>query len=101
MGQGLHTKVCQIVAKALNVPLNSVYISETATDKIPNASPTAASASSDLYGAAAADACNQLNDRLRPYREKMPGASFLVRCLFYKHMFMTTNSSIMSEVLMW
>jgi xanthine dehydrogenase/oxidase len=72
MGQGLHTKVCQIVAHELGVPLSSVHIAETATDKVPNASPTAASASSDMYGAAAADACAQLNARLAPYKEKLP-----------------------------
>ena len=75
MGQGLHTKVCQIVAQALGCPLSSVHIAETATDKVPNSSPTAASASSDMYGAAAADACAQINARLAPYREKMPGKS--------------------------
>lgn len=48
-------------------------------DKVPNASPTAASASSDMYGAAAADACRQLNERLQPFFDKMPGASFKVR----------------------
>jgi len=37
---------------------------------------TAASASSDMYGAAAVDACNQLNARLAPYKEKMPAATF-------------------------
>lgn len=77
MGQGLHTKVCQIVAHDLGVPLETVHISETATDKVPNATPTAASASSDLYGAAAADACAQLNARLAPYRQDFPDASFL------------------------
>ncbi len=77
MGQGLHTKVCQIVAHDLGVPLENVHISETATDKVPNATPTAASASSDLYGAAAADACAQLNARLAPYRQEYPDASFL------------------------
>ena len=77
MGQGLHTKVCQIVAHDLGVPLETVHISETATDKVPNATPTAASASSDLYGAAAADACAQLNARLAPYRQDSPDASFL------------------------
>ena len=76
MGQGLHTKVCQIVADALEIPLEKVHISETATDKIPNATPTAASASSDLYGAAAADACTQLQARLLPYRKENPDASF-------------------------
>ncbi|PSC76668.1 Xanthine dehydrogenase [Micractinium conductrix] len=76
MGQGLHTKVAQVVAHDLGIPLQDVYIAETATDKVPNASPTAASASSDMYGAAAADACAQLNGRLKPYYEKMPGKGF-------------------------
>ena len=52
MGQGLHTKVAQIAAQELGIPLSDVFIAETATDKVANASPTAASASSDLYGSA-------------------------------------------------
>lgn len=52
MGQGLHTKMAQIAAGSLGLPLSAVYIAETATDKVPNASPTAASASSDIYGGA-------------------------------------------------
>lgn len=54
MGQGLHTKVAQVAAASLGLPLGAIYIAETATDKVPNASPTAASASSDLYGGAGA-----------------------------------------------
>lgn len=77
MGQGLHTKVCQIVAQALGVPLHDVHIGETATDKVPNSSPTAASASSDMYGAAAADACAQLNARLAPFRGRLPSTASL------------------------
>ncbi|KAG1664511.1 hypothetical protein FOA52_007775 [Chlamydomonas sp. UWO 241] len=69
MGQGLHTKMCQVVAQALQVPLAKVFISETSTQTVPNASPTAASASSDMYGAALLDACRQLNERLAPFRE--------------------------------
>ncbi|XP_038698564.1 xanthine dehydrogenase 1-like isoform X2 [Tripterygium wilfordii] len=66
MGQGLHTKVAQIAASAFNIPLSSVFISETSTDKVPNASPTAASASSDMYGAAVLDACEQIIARMKP-----------------------------------
>lgn len=76
MGQGLHTKMVQITAQALSVPLDSVFISETATNTVANASATAASASSDLNGYAIANACAQLNERLQPYREKLgPEAS--------------------------
>lgn len=76
MGQGLHTKMTMIAAQALGVPLESVYISETATNTVANASPTAASAASDLNGYAIFNACKQLNERLAPYREKLgPGAT--------------------------
>lgn len=71
MGQGLHTKMTMIAAEALGVPLSSVFISETATNTVANASSTAASASSDLNGYAIFNACKELNDRLQPYREKL------------------------------
>jgi len=76
MGQGLHTKMCMIAAEALQVPQDSVFISETATNTVANTSSTAASASSDLNGYAIYNACTQLNERLAPYREKLgPDAS--------------------------
>ncbi|KAK3387486.1 molybdopterin binding aldehyde oxidase/xanthine dehydrogenase [Podospora didyma] len=76
MGQGLHTKMTMIAAQALGVPLEDVFISETATNTVANASATAASASSDLNGYAIYNACAQLNERLAPYREKLgPDAS--------------------------
>lgn len=71
MGQGLHTKMTQIAAQALGVPLDNVFISETGTNTVANASSTAASASSDLNGYAIYNACAQLNERLAPYREKL------------------------------
>jgi xanthine dehydrogenase/oxidase len=52
MGQGLHTKMIQVASRALNVPIENIHISETATDRVPNTSPTAASAGSDLNGMA-------------------------------------------------
>jgi len=76
MGQGLHTKMIMIAAEALKVPLENVYISETATNTVANSSSTAASASSDLNGYAIWNACEQINERLKPYREKLgPDAS--------------------------
>jgi xanthine dehydrogenase/oxidase len=70
MGQGLHTKMTMIAAEALGVPLQDVFISETATNTVSNTSSTAASASSDLNGYAIFNACKQINERLAPYREK-------------------------------
>lgn len=71
MGQGLHTKMTMIAAEALGVPLSDVFISETATNTVANTSSTAASASSDLNGYAIFNACDQLNERLQPYKEKL------------------------------
>ena len=71
MGQGLHTKMVMIAAEALGVPMEDVFISETATNTVANTSATAASASSDLNGYAVFNACEQLNKRLAPYREKL------------------------------
>lgn len=71
MGQGLHTKMVMIAAEALGVPMDAVFISETATNTVANTSATAASASSDLNGYAVYNACQELNERLKPYREKL------------------------------
>jgi len=64
MGQGLHTKICQVVALELGLDLESVRISATRTDKVPNTSPTAASSGADLNGMAARDAAIKLRERL-------------------------------------
>ncbi|QDY66433.1 xanthine dehydrogenase molybdopterin binding subunit [Glutamicibacter halophytocola] len=64
MGQGLHTKMLQVAATSLGVPLSSVRIAPTRTDKVPNTSATAASSGSDLNGGAVKDACEQIQGRL-------------------------------------
>lgn len=86
MGQGLHTKVAQIAASSFNIPLSSVFISETSTDKVPNATSTAASASSDLYGAAVLDACEQIKARMKPMATKHSDYNFtaLVRACYFE-----------------
>ena len=69
MGQGLHTKMLQVAATALGVPLSMVRLAPTRTDKVPNTSATAASSGADLNGGAVKDACEQILERLRPLRE--------------------------------
>jgi xanthine dehydrogenase large subunit len=67
MGQGLHTKVMQVVARELGVTLDRVRISATDTGKIANTSATAASTGADLNGKAAQDAARQIRARLAEY----------------------------------
>ena len=76
MGQGLHTKILRLAADALGVPPDSIRMMPTRTDKIPNTSATAASAGTDLNGAAVVDACRQICERLAPIIAEMPDASF-------------------------
>ncbi len=64
MGQGLYTKVAQIVADGFGVDLSEVKVSATSTDKVPNTSPTAASSGADLNGMAALNAVNKIKQRL-------------------------------------
>ncbi|KAG5876925.1 hypothetical protein JTB14_007388 [Gonioctena quinquepunctata] len=72
MGQGLHTKMIQVASRALEIPVAKIHISETATDKVPNTSATAASSGSDLNGMAIINACSILKNRLKPYKEANP-----------------------------
>ena len=67
MGQGLMIKVAQVVADEFQVPLDTVKISATRTDKVPNTSATAASSGADLNGMAAADACQTIKARLTAF----------------------------------
>jgi xanthine dehydrogenase molybdopterin binding subunit len=66
MGQGLHTNVAMIAAQELGVKLENVRVMPTSTDKVPNTSATAASAGTDLNGAAVKNACEILRARLAP-----------------------------------
>ncbi|HEX5857977.1 MAG TPA: xanthine dehydrogenase molybdopterin binding subunit [Microbacterium sp.] len=74
MGQGLHTKMLQVAATALGLPLHRVRLAPTRTDKVPNTSATAASSGADLNGAAVKIACEQIRERMRPIAAGMLGA---------------------------
>ncbi|KNX36026.1 xanthine dehydrogenase molybdopterin binding subunit [Luteipulveratus halotolerans] len=64
MGQGLHTKMLQVAATTLGLPLSKVRLAPTRTDKVPNTSATAASSGADLNGGAVKNACEQIRERL-------------------------------------
>ena len=67
MGQGLFTKVAQIVAEEFGVPMHFVRITATNTAKVPNASPTAASSGTDLNGMAAKIAAGAIRARMTSF----------------------------------
>lgn len=67
MGQGVNTKMRQIVADEFSLPVERVLVMTTSTEKNINTSPTAASASTDLNGYAAQDACRQIKERMAAF----------------------------------
>lgn len=75
MGQGLNTKVAQVVAHELGLPLASVRCSATDTSKVANTSATAASTGSDLNGKAAQDAARKIKGRLAAFAAERFGCA--------------------------
>lgn len=73
MGQGINTKVMQVVAHELGVDLSHVRITATDTSKVSNTSATAASTGADLNGKAAQDAARQIRERLAAHAVKLYG----------------------------
>ncbi|MDR7297716.1 xanthine dehydrogenase large subunit [Pelomonas aquatica] len=75
MGQGLNTKVAQVVAHELGLPLAAVRCSATDTSKVANTSATAASTGSDLNGKAAQDAARKIKARLAAFAAERFGCA--------------------------
>jgi xanthine dehydrogenase large subunit len=75
MGQGVNTKVMQVVAHELGVDLNRVRITATNTSKVANTSATAASTGADLNGKAAQDAARKIRERLAAFAVKQHGGA--------------------------
>jgi xanthine dehydrogenase large subunit len=73
MGQGLFTKVAQVVAEEFGIDLDRVQITATVTDKVPNASATAASSGSDLNGMAAQAAARTIKTRIIDFASAQTG----------------------------
>lgn len=104
MGQGLHTKMLQVAATALGLPIDRVRLAPTRTDKVPNTSATAASAGTDLNGAAVKDACEQILARLVPVRERLgPGTPWddLVRQAYFDRIQLWAAGFYRTEGLSW
>ncbi len=75
MGQGLNTKVAQVVAHTLGVPLAHMRATATDTGKVANTSATAASSGSDLNGKAAEAAARHIRDRLAAFAAERAGVA--------------------------
>jgi xanthine dehydrogenase large subunit len=103
MGQGLHTKMLQVAATALGLPLEKVRLAPTRTDKVPNTSATAASAGADLNGGAVKDACEQILGRLVPVRAELPDASWeeLVAAAYHQRIQLWAAGFYKTEGLSW
>ena len=75
MGQGLFVKVAQVVAEEFQVDLDTIQVSATNTEKVPNTSPTAASSGTDLNGMAARDACLRIKAGMLTFAAEHYGAA--------------------------
>ena len=64
MGQGVNTKIAQVVAQTFQIPMEKVKVHSTNTLRIANTSPSAASATADLNGKATLKACKKILKRL-------------------------------------
>lgn len=75
MGQGLHTKVAQIVAEEFQIDIAQVRPTATTTGKVPNTSATAASSGTDLNGKAAQNAARAIKERLTAFAAERWGVA--------------------------
>jgi len=70
MGQGLNTKIRQLVADEFAISYDDVLIMITSTEKNNNTPPTAASAGTDLNGMAALNACRKIKKNLTEFASR-------------------------------
>ena len=92
MGQGLNTKVAQIVAEAFQVDFERIKITKTTTEKVPNTSATAASSGTDLNGMAALNAVEQIKARLVEFATKTWGVTAAEVSFQANHVFIGKDS---------
>jgi len=92
-GQGINTKMMQVVAREFDIPLSSISVRSTNTLTNANGSVTGGSITSELNCYAAIRACTVLKERMRPFREKMPDADWktLVQACFNANIDLTAR----------
>ncbi|XP_071153980.1 xanthine dehydrogenase/oxidase-like [Mytilus edulis] len=76
MGQGVNTKVQQIAATVLEIPITDILIGETSSSTVANTFESGGSFVADINGGATKVACETLMERLKPFREAIPGGTF-------------------------
>lgn len=67
MGQGVNTKLAQVAANTLGIPMELIRVAGNSSDVIQNAPATAASTGFDLNGGAVEKACRTLRQRLEQF----------------------------------
>lgn len=71
LGNGISTKLVQIAALTLGIPIENIHNVETSTSTVPNSTATCGSITTDLAGPAVQNACLQLKERLDPIRKRL------------------------------
>jgi len=99
MGQGLNTKVAQVVAHELGLPFARVRCTATDTHKVANTSATAASTGSDLNGKAAQDAARRIRERLAAFAAARWGGAPDDVCFADGEVFVGGQSIAFAEVM--
>lgn len=103
MGQGLHTKILQIVSSELGIDADNIKVCATNTSKVPNTSPTAASASTDLNGMAVKNAIATLKARLADvavveFAKLYPGDQTLVENIIIENNFILDKANLERKI---
>uniref|UniRef100_A0A1Q3FR94 Putative xanthine dehydrogenase n=1 Tax=Culex tarsalis TaxID=7177 RepID=A0A1Q3FR94_CULTA len=76
MGQGVNTKVTQVAAHILGIPMSKISIKTMSSLTSPNASVSGGSMTSEAASFAVKNACEILLNRIKPVRDEFPEESW-------------------------
>ncbi|XP_031636493.1 xanthine dehydrogenase-like [Contarinia nasturtii] len=77
IGQGINTKVAQVVAHIFKIPMNMITVTEHSSIVMANRTLTGGSITSEAVCMAAKRACDHILERMKPIREKNPNGTWL------------------------